>query len=186
MIRFENVTFCYGERRILDNFNLVVPEGARICLFGPSGCGKSTVLRLAMGLEKPVSGRVICRAPRIAPVFQEDRLLMQQSVARNVRFGCHRDGSALLAAVGLAAEAQKRPDQLSGGQRRRVALCRALNYDAPLLLLDEPFNGLDAQSVAMCVRAIDQAAGERTIILVSHDRTHAQLLGAKIIPMGDG
>lgn len=183
MVKFENVTFCYGERHVLNDFDLAVPEGARVCLFGPSGCGKSTVLRLVMGLEKPNKGRVICRAPRIAPVFQEDRLLMQESVAHNVRFGCHKDGLALLAAVRLEAEANKRPDQLSGGQRRRVALCRALNYDAPLLVLDEPFNGLDDESVALCVDAIKQTAGNRTILMVSHDIGHARLLDAEILSM---
>lgn len=181
------VSFSYRsgeqEKNVLDAFSLTLRENERICLFGPSGCGKSTVLRLAMGLEAPQKGEVVNGFSRIAPVFQEDRLIDSYSLLKNVQFAGGAHAQEILSAVGLEAFLKKRPPQLSGGQRRRAALCRALNMEADLLILDEPFNGLDEQSVALCVEAIERWASKRAVLMVSHSKEHATLLHARMMQM---
>lgn len=183
MLKINNLSFSYGEKEILRDCSMEMKKGDRICLFGQSGCGKTTLLRLVMGLEKVRAGKISCKAKGIAPVFQEDRLIESFTVLENVNFGSKKDGTEILEAVGLAELAQSYPAQLSGGQKRRVALARALNFDSELLILDEAFNGLDAQTVDLCIDAIERFAGDRAILMVSHNRDYAQKLGAVIFEM---
>jgi len=183
MLKINNLSFSYGEKEVLRDFSMEMQKGERICLFGQSGCGKTTLLRLVMGLEKPKSGKLSCKAQGIAPVFQEDRLIESYTVLQNINFGCKRDGMEILKAVGLEDLAQSYPAQLSGGQKRRVALARALNFDSELLILDEAFNGLDAQTADLCIAAIERFAGDRAILMVSHNRAYAQKLNATILQM---
>lgn len=186
-LELSNVSFSYRnaktEKNVLEDFSLTLHEKERVCLFGPSGCGKSTVLRLAMGLETLQEGTLTNDFFAIAPVFQEDRLIDGYSLLKNVRFSGGAYAQEILASVGLAAYEKKRPPQLSGGQKRRAALCRALNMDSDLLVLDEPFNGLDEKSVLLCVEAIERWAGDRAMLIVSHSQEHAALLHARIVHM---
>ena len=194
MLKFEHVDFSYDKKRedkkrekkcVLHDFSLKLEAGERVCLFGPSGCGKSTALRLAMGLEKADAGAVVNTFSRVAPVFQEDRLFPTYSLIENVNFGCSRDGGEILKAVGLDALKDKFPDQVSGGQKRRAAFARALNYESDLLILDEPFNGLDETSIGLCAAALETWAAGRAVLMVSHLKEHAVLLHARIVSMTD-
>lgn len=184
MIRFDRVTFGYrGKKAVIQDFSLEIPSGARICLFGPSGRGKTTVLRLLLGLEKPRRGRITgTDGLRFSAVFQEDRLIPERTVLENVSlFSDGETADAILTELGLGDVLQSLPGELSGGQRRRVALARALAHPFDVLALDEAMTGLDDDSAHRCLTAIDRTVGERTLVMVTHDRGHATELGAQIL-----
>ena len=154
-MKLTHLNFCYGDKVILKDFSLDLPDNGITALAGPSGCGKTTLLRLLGGLEAPQSGTLEApAAPKTAFLFQENRLLPGLSAADQIRVVLPRDGDPLpwLAAVGLEGEENTLPEALSGGMQRRVALARCLAYgrDKQLLLLDEPFAGIDpARTVSL-------------------------------------
>ncbi len=182
MIRFENVTFFYQARKpVLENFSLEIPEGKRICLTGPSGVGKTTALRLLLGLEKPRRGRITGAAGlRFSAVFQEDRLIPERTALENAAlFSDAEAARAVLAELGLAEAADSLPAELSGGQRRRAALARALAHPFDVLVLDEALTGLDEETAKVCLAAIDRAVGGKTLVMVTHEPAHALALRAE-------
>lgn len=146
-MELSHVTFRYGEKLILDDFSMCLPEAGVSCVTAPSGSGKTTLLRLLIGLLRPESGRVTGLAPGEAGVlFQEDRLLPWRTALENIAVlpGMDSDRARLwLEKMELGGEAGRYPAELSGGMRRRVALARALAYGGRLLVLDEPFTGMD-------------------------------------------
>lgn len=173
MIKLEQVSLSYGEKQVLRDFSCTLPESGLVCFFGPSGCGKTTLLQLLAGLRKPDSGLITgLDGKRVSVVFQENRLLPWLSVAENISLvtgGGAADALTWLEAVELAAEAQQPPAALSGGMQRRVAIARALAFDGDLLLLDEPFNGLDESLALRLLQRIQQQYAERLVVLITHD-----------------
>ena len=187
MIRLEGVTFAYrGKPPILENQSLEIPMGARVRLSGASGAGKTTALRLIMGLERPRRGRVTgTEGLRFSAVFQEDRLLPDRTVLENAAlFSDAEQARRVLIRLGLEDVLDSLPDQLSGGQRRRAALGRALAHPFDVLVLDEALTGLDEENVQRCLSAIDEITGDKTLLLVSHDKSHAARLGAGTVEIG--
>lgn len=184
MIKFENVTFMRKEKTILENFNLSVAKGERVCLFGESGCGKTTALRLIAGLEKQAGGSIEVNG-EISYVFQEHRLCPHITVLQNILLVTDDEIRALeiLKALGIEDCTHKKPDKMSGGQRQRAAIARALCAKADILLLDEPFSAIDKENVQRVSKEILRVYGDKTIVMVSHDQTHAEIMGAKIINM---
>ena len=184
MIRFDHVTFGYrGKQPVMEDFSLEISPGQRICLSGPSGEGKTTALRLLLGLEKPRRGRITgTDGLRFSAVFQEDRLIPERTVLENTAlFADETAARAALDALGLGEVLHSRPGELSGGQRRRAALARALAHPFDVLVLDEALTGLDGGNVRRCLAAIDRAARDRTLVMVTHDLAHAAELGAQIL-----
>ncbi|MBA4218062.1 MAG: ABC transporter ATP-binding protein [Roseateles sp.] len=188
----------FGERLVLHDVNLVLRAGETVSLVGASGCGKSTLLRIAAGLDRDYTGQVRFAdaagrpAPRdIGVVFQEPRLFPWLTVAQNVAFGIgaprHDEHAlALLAEVGLAAQAQALPKQLSGGQAQRAAIARALYAQPRVLLLDEPFSAVDAftrMKLQDLLAGLAQRHGV-TLLLVTHDIEEAVLLGDRVVVLG--
>ena len=146
MISAEHITVCYGEKRVLDRFSLTLPEEGITALSGPSGCGKTTLLRVLAGLQPAEEGKVTLPG-RPVLLFQENRLLpwrtAEQHIADVLPRARRGESGRWLALAELEEEARARPAALSGGMARRLALARALACGGEVLLLDEPFAGVD-------------------------------------------
>ncbi len=185
MIRLKNVYKSFGENRVLEDFSMSVARGERVCIMGPSGCGKTTIINLLLGIETPDKGEVVC--PRASAVFQENRLCEDFSAVTNVKLVMPKAdvkaAEELLCELMLENDMYKPVREFSGGMKRRTALARALACEREVLLLDEPFKGLDTETRAIAARFINKKAAGKTLLLVSHDRAEAELLGAKIIEL---
>ncbi len=184
MINIKNLSFSYGEKKLFKNFSLVINKGERICLFGQSGCGKTTLLRLIMGLEKVTTGEIKAKKNlKFSCVFQDDLLLPFKTVLENVMLvGCsEKTARENLKELGLLGCENLLPKKLSGGMQRRVAIARALSAEFDILLLDEPFSGLDIENIKIAAQQILTVSKEHPIILVSHSMDEAKLLDAKIV-----
>ncbi len=188
-IRLMNVSVRYGEKEVLSSISLTLPENGAVALFGPSGSGKTTLLRVLAGLECPKSGQVEgLSGKRVTMVFQEDRLLPWYTAYENVLLALpdampnrERVARDWLSRMELADAADQLPAELSGGMCRRVALARALAYGGDILLLDEPFNGLDDALRGRVAAHIKNAAP--LIVLVTHDEAEAALIDAQSISL---
>lgn len=191
MIETHALTVTYDGRAVLREVTLTVPDGAHIALMGPSGCGKTTLLRVLAGLRAPDGGTVRA-AGRMACVFQEPRLLPWRTAAENVnavlsdRAETMPQARAWLERLELGEAADQYPAALSGGMQQRVAIARALAYDAPVLLLDEPFRGLDAALRGRVRACIADAAQGKTLVLATHDAADAAALGCAVYAYAGG
>lgn len=169
MISVSDITVCFAEKTVLDGFSLAVPEQGITALSGPSGCGKTTLLRVLAGLQKPQAGTASLPGP-VSLLFQEDRLLPWRTVGQHITdvLPKARRGEVgrWLELVELAGEQARYPAQLSGGMGRRLALARCLVCGGALLLLDEPFAGVDAQRAGRILARI-RALGT-PVLLTSH------------------
>jgi NitT/TauT family transport system ATP-binding protein len=189
-----------AELLALDGINLQVRQGEFLCIVGPSGCGKSTLLHVIAGLQKPTSGSVLVgEEPVNAPgtdrilIFQEHGLFPWLTVGENVEFGMKMKGLPkkerqertrnYLRLVHLSQFKESRPHQLSGGMRQRVALARALATEPDVLLMDEPFAALDAQTRDLLHDELERIWAEtgRTIIFVTHNVREAVRLGDRVV-----
>ncbi len=176
MIECRDLSFRYGEKTVLDHFNLTIPDKGITALSGPSGCGKTTLLRLIGGLQKPDSGEILGVSPHeIAFLFQEDRLLPWRSVQQHITdvLPRNRRGEAgrWLAFAELKGEARSLPSALSGGMARRLALARCAALGGSFLLLDEPFAGVDAERAERMLNRLRDMG--TPVLLASHQ---AQIL----------
>jgi NitT/TauT family transport system ATP-binding protein len=177
----------------LDRVNLDVAPGEFVCLLGASGCGKSTLLSIVAGLDRPSSGDVTVRASRTGLMFQDAALFPWLTVRGNVDLALKLAGvpkpdrrqriEQLLAMVHLSEFAKKRPHELSGGMRQRVALVRALAQDAEVLLMDEPFGALDAMTRDRLHDEIETVWREtsKTVLFVTHNVREAVRLGDRVV-----
>ena len=184
-----------GEPTVLEDVSLTVRAGEVVTLLGPSGCGKSTVLRLVAGLDLPDAGRVVAPTRGVGLVFQDATLMPWASALDNVALPLRLDGLAkaaareqalaALAGVGLAEAAHKRPRELSGGMRMRVAVARALVGDPRLLLMDEPFAALDEITRFRLVDDLLRLRADRRlgILFVTHSVYEAVSLSDRIAVM---
>jgi len=206
-LELANVGHAYDGVPVLDDVSMVLRAGEVTCLLGPSGCGKSTLLRIAAGVERQdrgtvaVGGRVVSDATRHVPpegrqvglMFQDFALFPHLSVARNVGFGLPAPGRGdrvrqLLDRVGMGRHAEKFPHQLSGGEQQRVALVRALAPRPPILLMDEPFSGLDNRlRDGIRDQTLDILKEEGTaVLLVTHEPEEAMRMADRIALMREG
>jgi len=188
MIRFIDVCFSYGDIPVLTDLNFSIDNGV-MWLRGANGTGKSTAIHLALGLLRPLSGCV--EAPGVASaVFQEDRLCDQLTAVANVRLGLGRKAGnseilAELAQAGLSEEdAYRQVNNLSGGQRRRVALVRALMRDSDILCLDEPYTGVDSESLGALIDYTLIRIRNRSVLLACHDQDVAERFSSSIVDLG--
>jgi iron(III) transport system ATP-binding protein len=209
-LTFENVERRYRDVLALAGVSLDIAPGEIVCLLGPSGCGKTTLLRVAAGLEKPSAGRVLINKLEVAGpkrfvlpeqrnvglMFQDFALFPHLTIMQNVAFGLRalpgaeseRAALAALARVGLARYADAYPHILSGGEQQRVALARALVPRPSVMLMDEPFSGLDVQlRESMQEETLALLRETRaTAVIVTHDPEEAMRLGDRIAVMRAG
>ena len=173
----------FDGKPVLQGFSATLPAGQVSCIMAPSGGGKTTLLRILLGLEAADSGQIHGLAGlRLSAVFQEDRLLENLGPVANIRLVNPRrtrgEVLAALVAVRLSGCEDQPVHELSGGMRRRVAILRALLAEWDVLLLDEPFKGLDEETKACVLDFVCRAVEGRTAVLVTHDAAEARALGA--------
>lgn len=175
----------YDGKSVFQNFSLDIEFDGILLIRGKSGLGKTTLLRMLAGLEKPDSGTVKTDAKKISFMFQEDRLIPFVSVLKNVAAVNAEKAKEYLVLLGLQNELDSSPATLSGGMKRRVSLARALAFDSDLVILDEPFKGLDGELKADICKAIRAESESRPFIAVSHDTADGELLNAKILDLDE-
>ncbi|HJJ32131.1 MAG TPA: ABC transporter ATP-binding protein [Methanocorpusculum sp.] len=189
-----------GDTVALENINLEIYDGEFVCLLGPSGCGKTTFLRMISGLDVPTSGTIEIDgkivdgpSPKMTMVFQEYSLYPWRTIAQNVGFGLEMMGvpeeersqvvQERLDLVGLGDMGDRHPYELSGGMRQRAAVARALASDPAVMLMDEPFGALDAQTRnKMQLQLLDiWEKTKKTIVFVTHSVDEAVFLSDRIV-----
>jgi NitT/TauT family transport system ATP-binding protein len=204
MLEFRNVSFSFPGRRgrveVLHDVSFSCEEDEIVAVIGPSGCGKSTLLSLAVGLRKPTAGQVLVDGKpvkgadrRLGMLFQQSTLLPWRSVVENVELGLEIRGEpkaerrkralALMKQYGLAGFERKYPHALSGGMQKRAALAQTLAIEPRVLLLDEPFAALDAQTRVVIENDVVKIcrAGKRTMLLVTHDIAEAVSMADRVL-----
>ena len=185
-IGIRNITKLYGEKTVFKDLNLKIESGKITCIMAPSGAGKTTLLRMMMGLEKPDRGSIVgLSEKRFSAVFQEERLCEGMTAIGNIRLV-----NPSLTAEQIRNELQRlgmydcenQPvSELSGGMRRRVSILRALLAEYDVLFMDEPFKGLDSTLKKDVITSVMEKTVGKTVIVVTHDRSEADLLRAEII-----
>lgn len=184
-VRFDHLHLSFGARTVLQDFSLELPQRGVVCFFGASGCGKTTLLHTISGLVKPQSGAVLgIEDKKTAVVFQEDRLLPWVSARQNVALVCRGDEKSAekwLQKVGLPGEEDKKPAALSGGMKRRVAIARALAYGGDILILDEPFNGLDTNMERTVISHIREQYADKLVLFITHDSAEAAFFADEVL-----
>ena len=200
LLEFKNVNKSFidekKETKVLEGLNFVLNDNEKIAIVGPSGCGKSTILNLASGLLKKDSGEIIKNGD-VGYMFQTDNLFEWRTIYKNITLGLEIRGKVskenkerildLLEKYGLKEFKDKHPSSLSGGMRQRVALIRTLVLDPDILLLDEPFSALDAQTKLMVNEDIYNIVSKenKSVILVTHDISEAIAFSDKVIVLSN-
>lgn len=186
MINLNDIYKSYGEKAVLRGVSLHVAPGERVCLTGPSGCGKSTLLAIASGTLAPDSGEVSIRKDaRMAYLYQENRLLPWLDALENITVaGVPADRAMeMLDKMGLAADARMRPAQLSGGMCRRLAIARALAFGGDIYYLDEPMQGLDADTAGRVMNVMLDELRGKTALIVSHIEDEISALATRTVAL---
>ena len=186
MINLNDIYKSYGEKAVLRGVSLHVAPGERVCLTGPSGCGKSTLLAIASGTLAPDSGEVsIHKDARMAYLYQENRLLPWLDALENITVaGVPADRAMeMLDKMGLAADARMRPAQLSGGMCRRLAIARALAFGGDIYYLDEPMQGLDADTAGRVMNVMLDELRGKTALIVSHIEDEISALATRTVAL---
>ena len=183
------VSKSFGDKTVLKDMSFTFKHGETTCIKGPSGCGKTTLLRIIAGLEEKDGGTITGVPEKISYVFQEDRLCEDFSAVSNITAVTGRSLKkeavySHLKELGLEESALKPVRELSGGMKRRVAIARAVCYNSELLILDEPFKGLDVKLRQSVMDYIKRHTNGRTIICVTHDPAEAEYMGGTLIDMG--
>lgn len=216
MLRLNEIRKVYkvasGDVHALKGINLEFRDNEFVCILGPSGCGKTTLLNIIGGLDHYTSGDLVIqgrstrdyrdrdwdvyRNHRIGFIFQTYNLIPHQSVLGNVELALtiagvdreerRRRATEALERVGLGAELNKRPNQLSGGQMQRVAIARALVNNPEILLADEPTGALDSETSVQIMELIKEISGERLVIMVTHNPELAYQYASRIVKLKDG
>lgn len=189
-IVFKNVNKSFGEKHVVKNFSHTFKQGARYCIVGASGSGKSTLLSLLLSIYSPDSGEISGVPENISVQFQSDRLFPTFTAFSNVRAVCDKTVSDekitdILKDLGLENDIKTAVNKLSGGMARRVSLARALAANSDLVILDEPFKGLDDSTRATAIETVNKYLGSRTLVFVTHELPDASALAAEIISLDE-
>jgi len=179
MIRINNISKSFENTRVLSGVTCEFPSGATTAISGPSGKGKTTLINIILGLMKPDTGSVeFTGSKRMACVFQEDRLIDHMTAVQNLQLTSPHgaDIPAALRALGLDPENTEKVAKYSGGMRRRVAIARAVLSKPDILILDEPFKGLDEDTRHDAAEYILKNCADACRLLVTHDPDEMELM----------
>ncbi len=187
-IRIKDLNKSYGDKQIFEGLDLEFEEHAINCVMGRSGCGKTTLINMIMGIDKDFKGTIEGVPEHMGVVFQENRLCEDFSVMSNIKLVCEKNISGEeiiknLDLVGLGDNIHTPVKELSGGMKRRVALVRAVLSKGELLILDEPFNGLDDDTREEVTKYLLEGQNKRTVIMVTHDPEEVKMLGGRLITL---
>ena len=187
VIEIKNLSKNYGTATVLENVNLVLDSAQPVCIMAPSGRGKTTLFNILLGLLKADAGEITgTENAKFSAAFQEDRLCEQLSAIMNLAIVTDNPDKAVLTEkllkMGLDEDEIHRPvSQLSGGQKRRVAILRALVSDSDAVFMDEPFKGLDDETRHQVTQQVKENLNGRLLMVITHNEEDATALGATII-----
>lgn len=179
----------YGDKVVFKDLNLSMEYGKITCIMGRSGCGKTTLLNILLNLIKADEGQIRGLEGKLfSAIFQENRLCENFSVINNITLAMKKpfnEGSIIrdLKEVGLGEEVEKRVSTLSGGMKRRVAIVRAIRAKSDVIIMDEPFKGLDEKTRNQVIEYIKRNTKEKTVIITTHNIEEVKLLEANLIEM---
>lgn len=202
ILESRHLCFSYGVHPILENFSCQINSGEKIAILGESGCGKTSFLRLVAGLERPKSGEIYLRGHLVSGpnnfiepsrrglgyVFQNFALFEKVNVSKNIHYGCqneshNEEAQKLISLMNLKQHLDKKPHQLSGGERQKVALARSLAQKPDILLLDEPFSSIDPSQTDYLIDELKELFIELqvTALMVTHSREESKRFSDRVI-----
>lgn len=184
----QSVSKSFNKNKVLNDFSCTFKNGGTTCIMGRSGCGKTTLLNILMGLLKADSGVITGMPKNISVVFQEDRLCEGFDIIKNINLVCRERVpddvmAAHLEANGLLGAENKPVRELSGGMKRRAAIIRAVLSGWDVLIMDEPFKGLDEATRETTAAYIKKQTAGKTVIMVTHDQEEVALMEGRLIEM---
>lgn len=175
MIKLENVTVAFDKQTVIKNLSFEFEKGKIYGITGTSGIGKTTLINAIAGTVKLKEGNIISDAKKTGYIFQEPRLFPWLNALENVTCTCNDKRKALYYLNLFLTESEdKYPNELSGGMKQRVSIARALAYEPELLLLDEPFKGLDDENKKHTIQTVLDFLKNRTAIMISHDKNELE------------
>ena len=182
-IELKNISKNFEKEQVLKNINMVFCAPIT-CIMGPSGIGKTTIANIISRIEKPDEGEVLgIEGKKIGMVFQEDRLCDNINAIKNIQLVCEKTEEAIkkeLEEIGLTEESTKKVIEYSGGMKRRVCIVRAFLFEPDIIIMDEPFKGLDEKTKIQTIEYIKKRTDKKTLIIITHDKEDADLLGAEV------
>lgn len=188
-IVISNLSKSYGDKDVLQEFSCTFPDNTTTLVMGKSGCGKTTMLNILMGMEKADSGQITgIEGKRISAVFQENRLCKEFSVMENLLLVCQGkskipDALTLLERLDLKGCENQNVSELSGGMMRRVAIARALLVPFDILILDEPWKGLDKATKEKAIAVVMEYSKGKIVISVTHDGQEREQMKGLLLEM---
>lgn len=187
-MKITNLSKKFGKKILFDKFSLEIAECGILAIKGNSGCGKTTLMRIIAGLDKKYTGKIeYGNIKKISYVFQEPRLLPGCTALENVALPlgdteeAKETAKMWLTKLGLEEDLDTYPDELSGGMKMRVAIARAFAYDGDLLLLDEAFNGIDADRTNAIMDMVIEYSNKKPCIVITHNQDQLDYLKCKIV-----
>lgn len=186
MIIFKDISKSYGNKIVLKNFNIDIREGQTTFVLGKSGSGKTTFSKIVLGLEKIDTGEISgLDGKKISVVFQEDRLMENMTICSNFKMtvDSHINRKQIvekMEKIGLFQPLETKISELSGGMKRRISILRAFLIEFDLIVMDEPFRGLDEETKEKVMNFVIQNIKGKTAIIITHDKDEVEYFAEKI------